>query len=440
MIKKYVREPFRNFIQMESSGAIILFGATILALILANSPWGEQYFRFLEEKLTIGYGGFELSKPLLLWINDGLMALFFFMIGLEIKREVLVGELSNFRKAVLPIFAAVGGIVIPVSLFFLLNQGAEGASGWGIPMATDIAFTLGILKILGDRVPIGLKVFLTAYAIIDDLGAVLIIAIFYSGTIYWNLILIALGLLLGLGVLNRYSYSRYLTLIIGILVWYLFLKAGIHPTIAGVLMALVVPIQRRGSIRKTYESIQEANAALIEDYQKDQVLLSKQQMGAIESLQKDLLHLQPPLQRLEDNLHGWSAYVIIPIFALANAGVSLGGETSGFNPLAIKIAISMLFGKAIGIALFSYLSLQLGLADLPKRVTFTHIIGLAFLGGLGFTMALFIGGLAYAGDAQLINYAKIGILIGSVFAGLIGYLILRSSLKPISAEEAAQEE
>jgi len=422
----YIRKPFERFFKLESSGSILLFIATIAALIIANSPLNELYNFIWEQPLKIGFDTLKLEKPLILWINDGLMAIFFFVIGLEIKREILVGELNNLQKASLPIFGAIGGMVIPVVFFFLLHNGNAGAEGWGIPMATDIAFTLGILQILGKRVPLGLKVFLTAFAIVDDIGAVLVIAIFYSTNIQWTLIAVAMVLLTILIILGSIrTYNKYIFFLLGFAIWVLFLKSGIHPTIAGILVAFTVPVSRKIDTFKFYKhskkSIEQMRCG--EDDKPD--FLTGIQRGALSTLDSLIEKTVSPLQHLEHKLHGWVMFIIMPIFAFANAGVNLGGE---IIPLSWNISISMIFGKAIGISVFVYVAMKLGWAKLPINVSFKQIIGVSFLGGLGFTMALFISGLAYT-DPILADGSKTGILIGSFVSGAIGFIILKMSIK-----------
>ncbi|MCG6186726.1 Na+/H+ antiporter NhaA [Maribellus maritimus] len=428
---KLIKEPLNQFIRLETSSSIILFLATITALVLANSPIKESFLSFWDNYITIKVPGFELSKPILKWINDGLMAIFFFLIGLEIKREILTGELSRLKKASLPIFAAIGGMILPAISFTLLNMGEPGSEGWGIPMAADIAFTLGILKLLGNRVPNGLKVFLMAFAIIDDLGAVLVIAFFYSSNLVWLYIGIALAIVAVLVLLSfRGFYSKYLFFVMGLIVWVLFLKSGIHSTIAGVLMALTIPLRRETDTRSFYEKGKESLEAFMEDCKTngEKTVLTKRQFSAIDDLEEITEKTAAPLQYLEHRLHGWVSYLIMPIFALANAGVvfSFSGD-SNFS-LSTNLAISLVAGNSVGIFLFSLMAIKLNLAELPANVTFQQLAGVSFLGGLGFTMSLFINNLAYT-DALLINSAKMGILIGSFIAGLVGYLILRVTLK-----------
>lgn len=428
-IKKVFISPIEKFVQIESFSGILLLTITIIALIWANSPYGEFYEALWEYKFGVEFGGFQLSKPLLLWVNDGLMAVFFFLIGLEIKREVRLGELNSIRKASLPFFAAIGGIFVPVGLFLLLNKNPETLQGWGIPMATDIAFSLAILTVLGSKVPLALKIFLTAFAIIDDLGAVLTIAVFYSSDINWWLIVNSLILVIVLSILSwRGMYNKYLFFFVGVIVWVMFLKSGLHPTIAGVLLAFTIPIrQKSGQATDTNELNDIVNKLKITSSSRIKPLLTKKQIYLISDLQNWTDKFQSPLQHLEHSLHGWVAYFIIPIFALANAGINFEAQTSLDLSLSSNLAISLVVGKCVGVALFSIVSVKLGLAVLPTGISNTSIIGTAFLAGIGFTMSIFIANLAFSEDQILIDSSKIGILIGSFVSGVIGYLILRFS-------------
>ena len=428
----FIKEPLAKFIKLETSSSIILFIATVSALILANSALSESFLGIWQQYITISLPGLELSKPVIKWINDGLMAVFFFLIGLEIKRELLAGELNDFKKASLPLFAAIGGMIFPAVLFTVLNYGEPGSQGWGIPIAADIAFSLGILQMLGKRVPAGLKVFLMAFAIIDDLGAVLVIAFFYSSNLEWAYIGIGLILIVLLFVLSKKGYySKYVFFLIGVIVWVLFLKSGIHATIAGVLLALTIPIKRKANTKVFYNEAKEALEMFVTDCNnnKDEKnILSAKQLTAIEEIEDLAEKTAPPLQYLEHSLHGWVSYIIMPLFAFANAGVvfNFGGD-SNFS-LSTNIALSMIFGNAIGIFLFTYLSIKLKISEMPKNVTLKMLGGISILGGLGFTMSLFINNLAFE-DQVLIDSAKMGILIGSVVAGIVGYLVLRATLK-----------
>ncbi len=436
---KIIKEPLAKFIRLETSGSIILFAVTVLALILANSPVGNNFQSFWDSYITISLPGLELSKPILKWINDGLMVIFFFLIGLEIKREILTGELNHLKKASLPIFAAIGGMIFPALLFLLFNQNKPGSEGWGIPMAADIAFSLGILKLIGKRVPLGLKVFLMAFAIIDDLGAVLIIAFFYSTNLTWLFIFIGLAIIAFLFFLSsRGLYSKYLFFLMGIIVWILFLKSGIHTTIAGVLLAFTIPLKRKTNSASFYNEGKEMLEQFVSDCDTnmEKTILTKNQINAIDGLEYLTEKTAPPLQYIEHRLHGWVSYLIMPLFAFANAGVvfSLSSDTNFM--LSLNIAMSLLIGNVVGIFSFSFLAIKLKLAELPENVTFFQLAGISVLGGLGFTMALFINNLAYT-DPVLINSAKMGILIGSFIAGLLGYLIIRLALKDYKNKEAS---
>jgi Na+:H+ antiporter, NhaA family len=436
---KFIKEPITQFIKLETSSSITLFFATILALAFANSPISDSFLNFWANKITISVPGFELSKPILKWINDGLMAIFFFLIGLEIKREVLTGELSHLKKASLPIFAAIGGMIFPAMAFIFLNRGNAGTEGWGIPMATDIAFSLGILKLLGNRIPSGLKIFLMAFAIIDDLGAVLVIAFFYSSDLVWSYIGIGILIVALLLVLSlKDYYSKYLFFFAGIIVWALFLKSGIHATIAGVMLAFTIPLKRTTNTRLFYEKSNKSLENFIVDYKENKTsnILTKNQLEALDELEELTENTSPPLQYIEHRLHGWVSYLIMPLFALANAGVifSFSGDTN--SELTTNIAISLIAGKTIGIFLISYLTIKLKIAVLPENVNYIQLFGISILGGLGFTMSLFINNLAYA-DQSLIDSAKLGILIGSFIAGLLGYIVLRATISQKKTEKAA---
>lgn len=430
LIKNIVITPFEKFLAIESYSGLLLFSATLLALIWANSSYESLYQELWNYNLEFKIQDFNLSKPLILWINDGLMAIFFFLIGLEIKREILVGEINTLKKAALPIFAAFGGIIVPVTLFFILNQNPDTAKGWGIPMATDIAFSLAILQLLGKRVPLSLKIFLTAFAIVDDLGAVFTIAIFYSETIEWALIgysLLPFAILMLLSY--RGIFNKFIVFILSVLIWLLFLKSGIHPTVAGVLIAFTIPINQKINF-KTYSKKLKAISGEICDTEKNTTpILSKEQIYLIDDLQDWTEKVQSPLQHLEHSIHSWVAYLIIPIFALANAGIVFGGTGNLDYSLSSSIALSLIFGKSIGISLFSYLGIKLGFAALPDDINFKQVIGVSFLAGIGFTMSIFVSSLAFQGNAALIDASKVGIIVGSLISGIIGYIILRSYSK-----------
>jgi len=426
MIKRIILTPFQKFVKIESLSGILLFSATLLAMIWANSGFSESYNALWQYKIGIGSETFQLTKPLILWINDGLMALFFFLIGLEIKRELLIGELNGLRKAMFPLFAAIGGMIFPLMLFLFLNDSPETAQGWGIPMATDIAFTLAILKLLGNRVPLSLKIFLTAFAIVDDLGAVMVIAIFYSGGVDWLLILYSLIPLLILAFLGfKGIYSKYWTIILGIVIWVLFLKSGIHPTIAGVLVAFTVPIRQKIDMQSFKDNLLDIMRGITQTNNENVPVLSNEQLGYIDDLEDLTDKFTSPLQKLEHRLHGWVAYFIMPIFALANAGVVFGSNMQLDASLIINIALALFVGKLLGVTLLSWLGVKLKIAELPEDLNFLQISGIAILAGVGFTMSIFIANLAFANNVVFVDSAKVGILIGSVVSGIVGYLVLR---------------
>ena len=429
-------DTFQRFARAEASGGLMLLACTALALAWANSPWAGSYFDLWEVPLTIGAPGFGLTETLHHWINDGLMAVFFFMVGLEIKREMLVGELASFRQAALPMAAAVGGMVVPAAFYVLLNPSGPGAAGWGIPMATDIAFALGVLALLGDRVPVGLKVFLAALAIVDDIGAVLVIALFYTGGVAWSALLAAVVLLVVAaganlaGVRRPWAYG-----LIGLALWGAVLASGVHATVAGVLLAMTIPVQTRiresaflGQARRALDDFDTAAAVTANDPNVT-VLSNAAHHSAVEELETLCEQVQPPLIRLEHALHGIVAFAIMPIFALANAGVTLdGGAVAGAvaSPITLGIVLGLVLGKPLGIAAFAWLAVRSGLASLPSGVTPRMIIGAGVLGGIGFTMALFVAGLAFA-DADLLDAAKFGVLVASAVTGVTGWLLLRGA-------------
>ena len=425
MIPEKILSPFQKFVKIESFSGILLMAATIVALAWANSPFSESYQSLWQYKIGFATQSFELYKPLILWVNDGLMAIFFFLIGLEIKREFLIGELNSIKKLAFPLFGALGGMIVPVGLFVFLNQNPETLKGWGIPMATDIAFSLAVLKLLGDRVPLSLKIFLTAFAIVDDLGAVLVIALFYSGNINMGLLIAALILLTILYLLSyRGYYSKFIMISFGIIIWTLFLKAGIHPTLAGVLLAFSVPI---GQKIKTAEFID--NLVTITNNIKtasilNKPILSKEQISEIDNLEDWTHKYQSPLQHLEHNLHDWVAYFIIPVFALANAGVIISSNMSLDIALVLNIVACLVVGKSIGISVIIFLAKKIRLVEVPFDINSRQIIGVSFLAGIGFTMSIFIASLAFIDDPIYLDSAKIGILIGSLISAIIGYIIL----------------
>ncbi len=430
MIKNKILSPFQKFVKIESFSGILLLIATIVALVWANSPLRESYQSIWQYKIGFTTNHFELNKPLILWINDGLMAIFFFLIGLEIKRELIIGELNSFKKISFPIFGALGGMLVPVLLFLVLNQNPDTLKGWGIPMATDIAFSLAILKLLGKRVPLSLKLFLTAFAIVDDIGAVLVIAIFYSGSINISILAVAF-VLLGLLYFLSFKgyYSKYLNIFLGIVIWILFLKSGIHPTLAGILLAFSVPIQQKIHTTAFIDKLMFITNNIKKATVSEKPVLTKEQIGYIDNLENWTNEFQSPLQHIEHKLHDWVAYFIIPVFALANAGVVLNSNIDLDNALIINIIICLVLGNSIGISSIILLAKKIHLLEIPKDISNKQIVGVSFLAGIGFTMAIFIASLAFKNSPVYIDSAKIGILIGSLISAIIGYMVLRGSAK-----------
>jgi NhaA family Na+:H+ antiporter len=425
MLKDNFLSPFQKFVRIESFSGILLFFATILALTWANSPLSDLYHNIWDYKIGISSEAFSLEKPLKIWVNDGLMAIFFFLIGLEIKRELLIGEINTIKKAAFPLFGALGGMLVPIAFFIVLNKSPETSHGWGIPVATDIAFSLAILKLVGKKVPIGLKVFLTAYAIIDDLGAVMVIAIFYSTGIKWILLGIALAIVVFLLILSsKRIYSKYVFGIGGVIVWLLFLKSGIHPTVAGVLMAFTIPIRQKIENDTFIKKIPELVRNFGHDKTKKPVL-SNEQLNLLSTLESCTSKVRSPLQHLEHKLSPWVAYLIMPVFALTNAGVSFGGSAQLDTNLIFTIAAALVFGNFIGVGSMAFISIKLKIAELPANVTSMHMLGMALLAGVGFTMAIFIANLAYPESQFMIDSSIVGILIGSVISGLAGFLVLK---------------
>jgi NhaA family Na+:H+ antiporter len=379
---------FRDFLRLESSGGIILFIAAVLAMIIANTPLESYYQLLIDTPVEVRVGSLEIAKPLLLWINDGLMAVFFFFVGLELKREVLEGELSDRRNIALPAFAAVGGMALPALIYAAINWGNDVAlQGWAIPAATDIAFALGILALLGSRVPIGLKVLLVSIAIFDDIGAIVIIALFYTSDLSLTSLLIAAAFLPVLFILNRRGVTSVMPyLFIGIIMWVAVLKSGVHATLAGVLLALFIPMRDPKRPERS------------------------------------------PLKELEHDLHHVVAFGILPIFAFANSGISLAGADIDFilHPVSLGIAAGLFIGKQVGIFTLCWLGVKLGLAQLPQGVGWSQLYGVGLLCGVGFTMSLFIGSLAFEETGvNLLFDERLGIVIGSLFSGAVGYFVLR---------------
>jgi len=426
---KRVATPFEHFLHAQTTTGIILMFMTVLALILANTPLTEEYAHFFHTKIDLAVGDWHLEHTIHHWINDGLMAVFFFIIGLEIKREILVGELSNIKVAILPILAAIGGMVLPALIYLGINSGGEGAGGWGIPMATDIAFAISALVLLGNRVSPALVTFLVALAIVDDLGAVIVIAIFYTDQI--NMLPLGLaGLSFLIMVLfNRVGIHMILPyFIIGLFMWFFMLESGVHATIAGVIAAMAIPSKPK----QTPVDFTMSTRNLLDEYDNYPVatdnMMHEKQKALLLNIKDRIDAVGTPAARLEHDLHLPVALIIIPLFALANAGISIDFSSIGttiVQPVSLGIIAGLILGKVAGIAGIAWLAIKLGIAKLPEGSSMSQLFGVAFLGGIGFTMSIFVADLAFLGNDVLIFQAKVGILAASLFAGLFGYFWLR---------------
>lgn len=434
MQKKYPLEPlfgrilspFEAFLKRTTAGGIVLMGTTLLTLLMANIFDSAAIHHFWEQRFSLALGEMSLSMTLHHWVNDGLMAFFFLIVGLELKREILVGELSSIRDAMLPVIAALGGMLVPAAIYAGLNHDTPSAAGWGIPMATDIAFAIGILVLLGTRIPRNLIIFLTALAIADDLGAVLVIALFYTQDINSQALILA-GVITGiLFLLNRGGIRNPLPYwIIGLLLWLAVYASGIHATLAGIILAFMIPARPRFSSTQFDQRMQELRDALHTERLGHTATdaFSNHRLATIaESTERMALKVQSPLQRIEHAMTPWVTYLVIPIFAFSNAGI----DFSQFDffatlsqPVTLGIIFGLVLGKAIGITLFSWLAVTLKLGRLPAGVRWGHVIGAAWLGGIGFTMSLFIAQLAFA-DALLVVQAKLGVLLASTIAATVG--------------------
>ncbi|PQO35085.1 Na+/H+ antiporter NhaA [Bremerella cremea] len=420
--------PLEGLISDAAWGGVLLMICTAVALYLANSSWQHDYHEILTTPIDIGLGNSHLKLDIHHFINDALMAIFFFVVGLEIKREVLVGELSHVSEAILPALAAFGGMIVPAAIFIAVNFHQPAEKGWGIPMATDIAFSLGILSLLGRRVPLSAKVFLTAFAIVDDIGASLVIAFFYTDTITWSALGIGAFFFTCLVLCNAFGVRRSSPYVfLSVLLWLCFLKSGIHPTIAGILAALTIPARPRLqsdefliSTRMLLDRIEEKRE------EESNVLKNKEKHAMISDVETASKLTQTPLKRFENSLHHWITFFIMPVFALANAGITFDGGLVNrlTHTVTIGILLGLILGKQIGVTLFAWLAVKLGWAQLPRDVSWKMLYGLSWLGGVGFTMSLFITNLAYGRESVSLDDAKVGILLGSAIAGIGGSLIV----------------
>ncbi len=426
---KKISTPFEHFLHAQTTTGIILMFMTLLALVLANSPVAEIYSNFFHTKVNFTIGSWELSHTIHHWINDGLMAIFFFIIGLEIKREIVVGELSNMKVAILPILSAIGGMLLPALIYLSINHGNAGSAGWGIPMATDIAFAISALVLLGKRVSPALVTFLVALAIVDDLGAVLVIAIFYTDQINLLPLLLAGLSFLILIAFNRFGIRMILPyFIVGLFMWFFMLDSGVHATIAGVIAALAIPSKPK----RTPLDFSEHVKKLLDEYDRYPVekgyMLHERQKAILINIKDSIDATGTPASKLENDLHLPVALIVIPLFALANAGIAIDFSSIGetiTTPVSMGIIAGLILGKVIGIFGVAWLAIKLGIAKLPKGSTINQLFGVSFLGGIGFTMSIFVADLAFPGNEALIFQAKVGILAASLFAGLFGFLWLR---------------
>lgn len=415
--------PFVQFLHIESASGVVLLLCTLVALVVANSPWADAWNHFWETRVFVGIGSLSLDKSLLHFINDGLMTIFFFVVGLEIKRELVTGELRDPRKAALPIMAAMGGMIVPATVYFLMQRGQPGEPGWGIPMATDIAFVVGFLALLGPRVPVGLKIMLLTLAIADDIGAVLVIAVFYSTDLSPLLLIVAASGFVLIALLNRLGVRRVaIYLVVGAGIWLAVLKSGVHPTVAGVMLGLLTPASAWIGQQRLRDSLNLMHRQILNDVDGEWESHQRPVLRDMEWMSREAIS---PLERLEIGLHPWVAFLIMPLFALANAGVTI--DAASFqHPVTLSVALGLFLGKPIGVVLFSVFAVALGLGKLPGGVSWTAIVGAGFLAGIGFTMSLFVAGLALEGD--LLAAGKLGTLLGSALSAVVGLILLVRAL------------
>lgn len=422
----YLFQPFEDFFKRQAAGGLVLIGATVLALILANSPAASFYHAFWETDLTVGFDRFALTQSLHHWINDGLMAVFFFVVGLELKRELLAGELASPRKAALPIAGALGGMLTPALIFFLFNPYPPEAHGWGVPMATDIAFALGVIAMLG-KVSRSMVIFLAALAIADDLGAVLVIAFFYSGPLSVAALAWTAGFLLVLIIGNRLDVQHpNFYALIGFALWVALLKSGVHASIAGVLIGFTIPVRPRHD----EDSFLQQSSLLLERFKAMERIEGpfhhEQRLGTLLALEHVCHDAMSPLQRMEHEMNPWITFGVMPVFALANAGIHLAPAeipTALGHPVTLGVMLGLLLGKPLGILLFSWSAVRLKLCELPRGGSWSELLGVAILAGIGFTMSMFISNLAFT-SPELVTSAKFGIFAASLIAGNVGFFLL----------------
>lgn len=424
-----VLSPFEQFIHQQSTSGLLLMAAAIVALFLANSRWAEDYLHFIHTPALIGIGDWGIRMSLHHWVNDALMAIFFFVVGLELKRELLVGELSDIKQAALPIVAAIGGMVVPAFIFEVFNYGSDAAHGWGVPMATDIAFAVGALALLGKRVPKALITFLVALAIADDLGAVLVIALFYTQNLALNWLLVAVALTAILMTLNYAGIRNAIPyFIIAVILWYAMLQSGVHATLAGVIGAFTVPARSKYDPKLFADMVnQHIDKFIANRKQQDSLMTNNQLYSIVQNLEESVRGVQTPLQQLELTWHLPVAFLVIPIFAIFNAGIpiQMGTLSDTFtNPVMLGVMLGLLIGKFVGISGACWLAIKLGLAKMPSQTRFSQVAAVSVLGGIGFTMSIFIAELGFPGHPEHLLMAKTGVLAGSICAGLIGFIWL----------------
>lgn len=429
---------FQRAAHYHINGGILLMVIVLLAMLVANSPWSEAYLNFWDKRVYLQVGDFNLFNhhghpmTLMTFINDVLMTIFFFSVGLEIKREILVGELSSFRQALLPIIAACGGMLLPVIIYYMITKGTQAENGLAIPMATDIAFSLGVLCLFGKRVPISLKIFLTAFAVVDDIGGILVIALFYTSHLDPTWLIYAGTALSVLCAGNRMGvHNHWFYIVVGFVLWYCFLQSGIHATIAGVVAAFTVPATPHLHTGKYINYIKQNIEEFPGNTCKKDIILNKEQINALKCIESASDRVISPLQSLEDNLHALVNYVVIPLFAFANAGIVLTSEYGGQLEIGIltwAVTIGLIIGKFAGIYLFTWLTIKSRLSTLVNGMTWSNLAGISLLGGIGFTVSLFIANLSFGNDAEMLGQAKLGVLFGTAIAGILGYIVLYFTL------------
>ena len=435
---------FQRATHYHINGGILLMGIVLLAMLVANSPWSEAYMKFWNKEVYLQIGDFNIFNhhgapmTLMTFINDVLMTIFFFSVGLEIKREILVGELSSFRKALLPIIAACGGMILPVIIYFTMTHGTPAENGLAIPMATDIAFSLGVLSLFGKRVPISLKIFLTAFAVVDDIGGILVIALFYTSHLDMIFLIYATIVVLLLCAGNRIGvHNQWFYITLGFVLWYFFLQSGIHATIAGVIAAFTVPSKPHFKTGKYINFIKQ-NIDEFPDIQSENIILSKTQISVLKSIESASDKVISPLQSLEDGLHPLVNYFVIPLFAFANAGIVLVSEYGGQMEMGLltwAVMIGLVAGKFIGIYLFTWLAIKSRLSALANGMTWKNLAGISLLGGIGFTVSLFIANLSFGDDIIMLSQAKLGVLLGTAIAGILGCVVLYFTLPRFKPEQ-----